>query len=1025
MTAQHKVLASSTSGDLITASRKAQERSASVATSPSNDVLSSATWQQHQQQLQQPIPTGPSFSSTSGLAPTPIKPTSRGRTYRIPNTSDNSTLGIPSSNNTLVTQSAGNSNNANNNKYATTNNSNNNAPEALWATREIAALDFLMNVPLRAEREIVRAGLSGERWHIHYHGHVYNQQEQSYGSGDTRLLSKSSAVPAGSSVFGAVFGSAGNGDDDVKQQQRLSHERQSSGLGRSSNIIDEEDGRMSTSGTTSTMHSLLSNNDSKANYNSGAGGLRWWEKLIQKDKRFFSAANQQVQRRERMEMEERELERPDSASLEMVGGGAAGPRVVLGELAGIQYGRMNAAGDYIKGVIPITPTGNTMGVAAANTTGAGGVPGRRLDGRDAIDVEIPEEFRCRPPRTAARQAAVREWEIKVAWHGIENSDGGAHQENKHRHHHRHHHHEQPHHPNLKTRKALLDGRVFFSAKKSYPVMVFSTIKYEPQKEEAARRRKKLEELGGGGTQFVLPERDWRGISYRALLPQADNHNKAFNRLLTSNRNTPKKKKKKNAKVSPRDGPSSGDDSLSGDGHDEDDIDTSSTSSSDSNTYLPGFLDDPQMVQGRHRHVMIGDKVTGPIVSSTIQFVKPSVLKADLNKQFRERFDKWEPPKSQRKFIGAKVIDGIYTLIDPTETVLDDVDDDGGDMRRQRSGSITAEREIIRMPPSLTLSKIRSLKQQALVACIRSKIEISTLALACVYFERLCLDCRVDKSNRRLSFAACLLLAAKVNESNSMIVYDQAIEAETKPNVLDSWVKPNKKSGKIFESLIVFFTHDWALSMKQLYAAEWIVFTALGFSLTATPLQVSFHFKRLLKVLEWDARSYLGSEMYQQWQDVLKEDSLRKERRKARKERRIKQNERKLMKKLQQTEDVKKRRSSASDESHVRRSLSPLFTNEEFKTSHQRIFDVAPSASQHGSINKADVTPAIRGLLSRLARTNKQASVEKGIDKINPPLKYSISVPNIAASSKTANVDGLFLNADNGEETELREAGLFI
>jgi hypothetical protein len=90
-------------------------------------------------------------------------------------------------------------------------------------------------------------------------------------------------------------------------------------------------------------------------------------------------------------------------------------------------------------------------------------------------------------------------------------------------------------------------------------------------------------------------------------------------------------------------------------------------------------------------------------------------------------------------IGAKVIDGVYTLIDPTETIRedDDIDDSLG---RQRSGSVT-DRNTIRMPPSLTLSKIRSMKQQALMACIRSKIEISTLALACVYFERLCLDCR--------------------------------------------------------------------------------------------------------------------------------------------------------------------------------------------------------------------------------------------------------------------------------------------
>ena len=61
--------------------------------------------------------------------------------------------------------------------------------------------------------------------------------------------------------------------------------------------------------------------------------------------------------------------------------------------------------------------------------------------------------------------------------------------------------------------------------------------------------------------------------------------------------------------------------------------------------------------------MIGDRVTGGIVSSNIQFVKPELLKADLNKQFRERFDGWEPPKSQRKYIGARVIDGVYTLMD--------------------------------------------------------------------------------------------------------------------------------------------------------------------------------------------------------------------------------------------------------------------------------------------------------------------------------------------------------------------------
>ena len=124
-------------------------------------------------------------------------------------------------------------------------------------------------------------------------------------------------------------------------------------------------------------------------------------------------------------------------------------------------------------------------------------------------------------------------------------------------------------------------------------------------------------------------------------------------------------------------------------------------------YHVGFLDDPQMVQGRNRNVMMGDKVIGPIISSTIQFVKPSVLKADLNKQFRERFDQWEPPKNQRKYMGAKIIDGVYTLIDPTATIQEDMDDVNSIGGRGRSGSISIEhREAIRMPPSLTLSKIR-------------------------------------------------------------------------------------------------------------------------------------------------------------------------------------------------------------------------------------------------------------------------------------------------------------------------------
>lgn len=133
-----------------------------------------------------------------------------------------------------------------------------------------------------------------------------------------------------------------------------------------------------------------------------------------------------------------------------------------------------------------------------------------------------------------------------------------------------------------------------------------------------------------------------GISYRALLPQDKaKPNRAFNRLLAGSR-APEE-----SNVSPR-SENHLDSSISGDDSYDSDVDDGDSSSDESGTYVCGFLDDPEWVSGRHRHVMVGDKVVGPIVSSTIQFVKPSELKRELNIKFRERFDDWKPPKSQRK-----------------------------------------------------------------------------------------------------------------------------------------------------------------------------------------------------------------------------------------------------------------------------------------------------------------------------------------------------------------------------------------
>jgi hypothetical protein len=350
-----------------------------------------------------------------------------------------------------------------------------------------------------------------------------------------------------------------------------------------------------------------------------------------------------------------------------------------------------------------------------------------------------------------------------------------------------------------------------------------------------------------------------------------------------------------------------------------------------------------MVLGRHRTVMIGDRVTGPIITSTIQFVEPSLLKSELNKQFRERFDGWEPPRAARKYIGARVVDGVYTLMDPGAS--ENADDRS--IRTPRQGSVasvsttsvdtggggTKEKQI-RMPPSLTLSKIRSLKNQALHAALKANLEIGTVALACVYFERLCLDCRVDKTNRKLSMAACLLLASKVNESHMALVDAGELDSikGTKPDAstatassnsatpntnnfakIRSVARSTKRGNTMFASLLEYFTEEWSLSLKHLFAAEWGVFAALGFSLLAEPSQVAFHFKRFMKTLEQNPRSYLGEEMYEQWQESLVEEEFRRQERERRHEIRRQQKEQELMNLHMELENDRMRRHNEHDD----------------------------------------------------------------------------------------------------------------
>ncbi|CCI43952.1 unnamed protein product [Albugo candida] len=204
---------------------------------------------------------------------------------------------------------------------------------------------------------------------------------------------------------------------------------------------------------------------------------------------------------------------------------------------------------------------------------------------------------------------------------------------------------------VQNQRGLLESRIFFSSGGGYPVA------YDGN--ETAARRKRTQSVSNPEDRCY----DWRGKAYFRLL---------------------------HATWSKCD-------------QDRDAQDTHPVGT----CYIPNYLDDPEFRQGRHRHVVRGDKIIGPVISSILLFVKPDELKEELNRKFREKHT-W-------------------------------------------------------LTTDLSLSKIRNLKRETLLICQRLDLEVATAALACVLFEKLILDHCVTKANRKLYMSVCLVLAAKFNE----------------------------------------------------------------------------------------------------------------------------------------------------------------------------------------------------------------------------------------------------------------------
>ncbi|XP_016333583.1 CDK5 and ABL1 enzyme substrate 1-like isoform X2 [Sinocyclocheilus anshuiensis] len=175
-------------------------------------------------------------------------------------------------------------------------------------------------------------------------------------------------------------------------------------------------------------------------------------------------------------------------------------------------------------------------------------------------------------------------------------------------------------------------------------------------------------------------------------------------------------------------------------------------------YDPNLLDDPQWPCGKHKRVLIFPSY----MTTVIEYVKPSDLKKDMNETFKEKFPH------------------------------------------------------IR----LTLSKIRSLKREIRkLAHEECGYEESTVAMAFVYFEKLVLQGKLNKQNRKLCTGACVLLAAKIGGDLK------------------------KHEVKL---LIDKLEERFRVNRRELIAFEFPVLVALEFNLHLPEHEVMPHYRRLLQ-----------------------------------------------------------------------------------------------------------------------------------------------------------------------------------
>jgi len=230
-------------------------------------------------------------------------------------------------------------------------------------------------------------------------------------------------------------------------------------------------------------------------------------------------------------------------------------------------------------------------------------------------------------------------------------------------------------------------------------------------------------------------------------------------------------------------------------------------------YDPHFLDDPNMRCGYKRKVM---NLPG-IISSTIPFVKTKALAEELNEQFRDRHgDRITLTLSKirnmkKKMLNAAFPGGLYNV-----------------HHHYHHGYSSSSAHL----DEIHLDQNKD----------SSHVDISTVTLAIVYFERLIINGYVEDKNRKLVAATCLFLAFKLN------------------NEITSAQERSKHLGQLMDQL----ESSIGVSKKQILQNEFVIFANLNFDLVVPMNQLMPHMKRILEEQGIKLEEYMGEAMYEKY-----------------------------------------------------------------------------------------------------------------------------------------------------------------